>query len=148
MQDHGCLFSAKIGKQHNSSYSHKNTLPSIKWGCNYLAQPNRFQACGNSLLSAVSSGCLLSRGLHVWVCYYLVENLPIDLMRTARIEVRRKTTSTTGQSIRVVSARAFWRSSKTLAQALLAVFASARQRQHDCAGGTSHFSQFQHLKCF
>lgn len=82
------------------------------------------------------------------VCYYLVENLPIDLMRAARIGVRRKTTSTTGHGIRMVPAGAQWRSSETLAQDLLAVFASARQRQHNCAGGTSHFSQFQHLKCF
>jgi len=60
------------GKKLYTSYSHKNTIPTNKWGCNYLAQPNRFQACGNCLLSAISSKCMQEDyvcGLAEWRIY-------------------------------------------------------------------------------
>lgn len=67
-----CLLCQEEEKNLYTSYSHKNAIPSNKWGCNYLAQPNRFQACGNCLLSAISSKCMQEDyvcGLAGWRIY-------------------------------------------------------------------------------
>lgn len=65
------------------------------------SQTSRLQACGNSLLSA--GKCLVLGGLHVWACCCSAEDFPVDLVKAARVGVRRKTSdvdlSATGQGI-------------------------------------------------
>lgn len=79
----------------------------------------------------------------------LSENLPLDSTGAARVGVRRKTSdigvSATGQGISLLPAGALWSPQRPWLR--LAGLASAWQRQHDCAGGTSRLSQLQPLKC-